>query len=1054
MQNHKSNSFIKFLVTAVLAFMLLLGFALPTSVILSNVQRYEEMTVKAASNSIEVQGLKREYTIGSEVTIPASNGATIVVKDPKNNSVTLDANNKFIANLAGDYTVEYKNGSATTGEIIISISASQPKFNFDVADKKLLPSEIATNTQVTFPNPQILDEKGEVISGTVATLTIKKSGSSTPITTTTVTEDGKSYQQYTFAEKGVYSVVYSYKGTGFNYIDQKYTIEVSEGYQDDVDLTYTLNGTMPTSLVQGVEVELPTVTGKDKNNNNAVVDVITKIDVEHLNAEGNFVAVPVDGYKFTPAQAGTYRIKYTVEDFYGNSYQEVYDPIENVRDSKAPTIKVVNDYIIEQDGSVSQTTIDGLVDASANIPSIVAIGQSVTLPAIFADDNVASFKDLSLKRLIKNGTDQIANLDDKSVEGQENNKINESVSYIFEDAGTYTIIYKASDNTNSTTDSLYSYTIKVVEALNDEIAPTIIVKEFVKNENGAKIDIAKPGDTIRIVKPSVIDYVNPEDPSNIDTYDIRPTLEVSAQIEGDVTTLETLTLNEEGNYYEYVIPEDASGRVVVTYKAKDCNGNIGNGDADEGLIKYLDIVNTNETSLPTISNIPTIGTIKQYETIDLATGKLLKDVLDADTRVQVEDTIDSDVQFKIVIKMGDEVIERDLDMTTMLTKDGSGSVRIVKNASFTANRSGNYTVSYIAYDHAGNYTVATSEFSVTSIQVPVLVVNDYSTEMELGNAFIPQAKLYLEGKLQEGAEISTIVEGNINAIGTVKVTYKATASNGIEAEDVTITIAVKDSTNPVIVLDGEVPEYVDLVQDSNDSSLYEEVVLPGFTATDSGSKVDRSKYKIVVKNSNGVEIVSENSANGVSFRPTGDGKYKAEYSATDFAGNVTTKTFTINVGDIERPTLTINKAPETKASLKNGSYTLSIDTSSDNIVITDNKSDSALSNDTYLSVVVANASGTAIDADEDTDNVYTLTEAGEYTITITASDKAGNTRTEVYKLDLSAESNSASTTTEVLGTILLVVAILVLIGVVWYFVKPAPKSKKDKKKSTKLDDKF
>ena len=1045
MQTHKSKSIVKFLATTLLTFMLILGFALPTSVILSNVQRYEATTVKAASTDIAIQGLKKSYTIGQTITLPTVSGATIIVKNPKNNNVELDLNNAFEATMAGDYSVEYKNGNTTTGEIFISVSASNASFNFDVANKKILPAEIATNTEVTFPKPEILDEEGQVISGANATLTIKKAGSSTPITTTPVEENSVSYEKYKFTEAGVYSVVYSYRGTGYNYVDQKYTIDVTNGYEDKVDLTYTLNGTMPTSLIQGVETELPKVTGKDKNNNNATVDVITTIEVEHLNAQGNYVAVEVKDYKFTPKNAGTYRIKYTVEDFYGNKYSKVYDPIENVRDTKAPTIKIVDAYAVETDGSVSQTTIDNLVDATNKLPSIVAVGTTVTLPAIFASDNVVDYKDMSLRRLIKSGTDQIANLDDTSVEAYQNNKVNETVNYTFDKAGTYTIIYKATDTTNTTSDSLYSYSIVVKEGFTDNVAPTVIVKEFVTDKDGSSIDIANPGDTIRVVKPTVVDYVDPSDASNKDTNDTRPTLQVFAQIEGDSASKIELTLSDEGSYYEYTIPSDASGKVQITYLAKDCSGNTGSGLVAEGLIKTLDIVNTNETSVPTLNGVTdSLGSINQYASIDLANG------------ISVSDDIDTNVQLKAMIYLNGELIESDLNMTTMLSKSGAGSIRTIVKADFVANRSGSYVVNYVAYDHAGNYIVKSSTFDVVSKAVPVLVVNDYSTEMELGKAYIPQAKLYLEGQLQDNPTITTEVEGNINALGTVKVTYSATASNGVEAEEVVITITVKDTVKPTIILDGEVNEYVDLVQDSNDSTLYEEISLPGFTATDSGSNIDRSKYKIVVKNKNDVEVASENTANGIKFRPTGDGKYKVEYSATDYAGNTTTETFTINVGDVEKPTLTINNkafknAPKNNAmtaTLKDGSYTLSIDASK--ITITD-KGDT-LDNDDYLSITVTNASGTAVSEDEDTDFVWTLTEAGEYTITITAEDEAGNVKSESYKLNLSAEETKASTTTEVLGTILLVVAILVLIGVVWYFVKPAPKSKKDKKKANKIED--
>ena len=286
MQNYKTNSMIKFIVTAILTIVLALGFILPASTILSNIQRYEAMTVKAATGQLQVTGIKKSYNLGDTIELPKSTGE-IIVKDPKGNKIDpVDASTKYtvVANYAGDYTVEYRDGNTTTGEIVISVKASTPSFNFNTADKKIIPSEIAPNTKVVFPNPEILDEDGEVIEDASATLVVKMAnGSVVECQTETDSTSGKQYSYYTFTQEGVYSVVYSYKGQGYNYIDKKYTIEVTEGYESDVDLTFTLDESLPTSLVQGVETTLPTVTGKDKNNNNATVDVYTTVEVEYLN---------------------------------------------------------------------------------------------------------------------------------------------------------------------------------------------------------------------------------------------------------------------------------------------------------------------------------------------------------------------------------------------------------------------------------------------------------------------------------------------------------------------------------------------------------------------------------------------------------------------------------------------------------------------------------------------------------------------------------------------------------------------------------------------------
>ncbi len=1035
MQNHKTNSLLKLVIIAVLSMMLLFSFILPASVFSASNSKYESIKLNAdADNELQVTGLKTSYTLGDTVTLPVVAEASATVTDPKNNLVALDASgNSFVASVAGDYTVVYTKNNTTTGEIIIHVKAAKPAFNFETNSQYIIPSEIAKDTTVTFPNPEIKDEDGEVIEGAVTSINIKKAGSTDPITLI----DAEGIKSYKFTSAGVYYVTYSYSATGMTSIYKQYTIEVEDGYTSNVDLTFELDGSMPSSMVQGVEVELPKAIGKDKNNSNATVNVYTTVTAEHLNEDGSWAPEVVSDFKYTPKLSGTYRFTYKVVDFYGHAIEKTYDAIENVRDSKAPVIKIVSDYTLEADGTVSQTTIDALTDLSEKIPSVVGVGTAIELPAIYAEDNVASYKDLTLKRLIKNGSDQIANLDDTSVEEYTSNKPNQKATYTFTEAGTYTVIYKASDkSSNTTSDSLYSFTVVVKDSLIDTVAPTITVKDFIKNDKGVAIDEVEAGQTIRVVKPTVVDYADPDDPSNKDVVDTRPTLKVFAKIGADDEV--ELTLSEDGTYYEYTLPEAPSANSLkIRYVASDCNGNSGNGTTPAGLEKTIDIANASESVVPTIDNVVTSFSGDQYETIDI----------NGSPNITVSDSGDRNVRLDINVTLNGQKVELD-KFTTMLTKDGmGGSTLTVTDAKFTANKAGTYIVNYVAYDHSGNFMVKTATVTVASKAIPVIAVDDYETEMELGSAYVPKAQMYVDGEIDSNATISTSVEGDINKIGTVNVTYTGNASvSGIAAEKVTITITIKDSVAPTLIVDGEVPAYAELVKEETNPNQYKEITIPGFSASDSGSSVDKSKYSIKVTGKNGEEIkTSTGSGNSIAFRPTGDGKYTVVYSATDYAGNTKTETYTIAVGDVIKPEIIIKEGsePVTKATLKDGTYSLKINKS--DITVTDGGA--TLTNPT-ITVTVKDSTGATIAADESTEYVYTLSAAGKYSITISAKDKAGNEEIKSYTLDLSAEEVTASTTTEVFGTILLVISILVLVGVVWYFVKPAPKSKKDKKKSS------
>ena len=66
---------------------------------------------------------------------------------------------------------------------------------------------------------------------------------------------------------------------------------------------------------------------------------------------------------------------------------------------------------------------------------------------------------------------------------------------------------------------------------------------------------------------------------------------------------------------------------------------------------------------------------------------------------------------------------------------------------------------------------------------------------------------------------------------------------------------------------------------------------------------------------------------------------------------------------------------------------------------------------------------------------YTLKDAGTYSLTIKATDKAGHTTTYSRTITASAEEHDSIFSNEVVGIILIIVSLLILGGVVFYFIK-------------------
>ena len=77
---------------------------------------------------------------------------------------------------------------------------------------------------------------------------------------------------------------------------------------------------------------------------------------------------------------------------------------------------------------------------------------------------------------------------------------------------------------------------------------------------------------------------------------------------------------------------------------------------------------------------------------------------------------------------------------------------------------------------------------------------------------------------------------------------------------------------------------------------------------------------------------------------------------------------------------------------------------------------------------------------------HTFTSAGDYTLTITVKDEAGNKSTKSTSFTVSEKSSKAVNVKEVLGGVLIGVSVALLVGVVAYFV--ISKVKLDKKEKS------
>ena len=176
-----------------------------------------------------------------------------------------------------------------------------------------------------------------------------------------------------------------------------------------------------------------------------------------------------------------------------------------------------------------------------------------------------------------------------------------------------------------------------------------------------------------------------------------------------------------------------------------------------------------------------------------------------------------------------------------------------------------------------------------------------------------------------------------------------------------------------------------------------------------------------------------------------DGTYTITYTVYDNAGNYSTSTYSIAVGDNVAPTMTF-PTEYVDETYTIGS-TLTIDLSE--IRVTDNN---ALPDGTLPTVTLTSNNGsttTTIEEDEsstDTVKVYNLDEIGTYTLTFTVEDAVGQETTETITFEVSERTTDTTMIYQIVGTVLIVVAVLVLAGVIIYFIVSKVKLDKEMKK--------
>jgi len=213
---------------------------------------------------------------------------------------------------------------------------------------------------------------------------------------------------------------------------------------------------------------------------------------------------------------------------------------------------------------------------------------------------------------------------------------------------------------------------------------------------------------------------------------------------------------------------------------------------------------------------------------------------------------------------------------------------------------GSYTLTYSATDSHGNVAVQVTRMVnvVDTIDPEIDIVGSSPVTVQVGDVYVDAGATALDnydGDITD--EIDTVNPVNVHLVGTYLVRYTVEDSSDNEADEVTRTVNVVDTTLPVITLSGSTPVAVEV----------------GSTYVDAGAIAD-DNYDGDLTSS----IVTVNSVNNAVV-----GTYAVTYDVTDANGNHASRvTRTVNVVDSFKPTASLSAVSPSIA--KAGTVTVNV----------------------------------------------------------------------------------------------------------------------------------
>ncbi|RIL63180.1 YSIRK-type signal peptide-containing protein [Staphylococcus epidermidis] len=311
--------------------------------------------------------------------------------------------------------------------------------------------------------------------------------------------------------------------------------------------------------------------------------------------------------------------------------------------------------------------------------------------------------------------------------------------------------------------------------------------------------------------------------------------------------------------------------------------------------------------------------------------------------------------------------------------DGVTFDEATNTISGTPSEVGSYTVTVTTTDESGNATETTFTINVEDTTKPT--VEDIADQTQEVNTEIEPIKIEATDNggqavtnkvdgLPDGVtfdEATNTISGTPSEVDSYDIIVTTTDENG-NSETTTFTIDVEDTTKPTV------ESVVDQTQEVNT-----EITPIKIEATDNSGQAVANKVDGLP---NGVTF--DETTNTISGTPSEVGSYDIIVTTTDESGNVTETIFTIDVEDTTKPTVEdiANQTQEVNTEIE----PIKIEATDNSGQAVTNKVDGLPDGVTF---------------DEATNTISgTPSEVGSYDITVTTTDKNGNSETTTFTIDV------------------------------------------------------